>query len=460
MANIGDLEFLPLQFDKNGGVVPPEQEQAIRKMVADNQVTDLFVVSHGWQNDAGTAIALYERLFANVSNILRARYNASRRAAVVGVFWPSKPRYKDYGSLTKGAVAVASGGAASAGGPAGQAVAIHERLEDFKLLFQADENREEIYARIDAAIAKAAQLDVSPEAQNAFVEDLRAVVSPQPTAPEEDRSDKLVGSETPGSQILQELKQPTLQARRTAPGTGGATSIGAGGAPTSGRGGAAGFGSSIGSAALKLIDQFSYYEMKERAGKVGQGLNPVLARLRGARPEMRIHLVGHSFGARLVTSAASGSTPFAPSSMTLLQAAFSHNAFSSDYNGRGDAGFFRSVIETNAVHGPIVITHTANDSAVGVAYPIASKLAGQQANSIGGPDDVFGGLGRNGAIKTREAKMLSMAAANGAYSFADATAKIYNLLADEYIQDRNGQDAHGDVTSPAVANVVASAAGY
>jgi hypothetical protein len=97
---------------------------------------------------------------------------------------------------------------------------------------------------------------------------------------------------------------------------------------------------------------------------------------------------------------------------------------------------------------------------VGVAYPIASKLAGQQANSVGGPGDMFGGLGRNGAIGTAEAVQSTMLDAKGSYGFDKAGGKIYNLLADAYIQDRNGQDAHGDVTSAAVANVVASAAGF
>jgi cation transport regulator ChaC len=112
------------------------------------------------------------------------------------------------------------------------------------------------------------------------------------------------------------------------------------------------------------------------------------------------------------------------------------------------------------VQGPIVITHTANDDAVGVAYPIASKLAGQEASAIGDRESLFGGLGRNGAVDTSEVVEGSMVDANSDYSFERSPGRIYNLLADQYIRDRPGVEAHGDVTNREVANVVASAAGF
>ena len=56
-----------------------------------------------------------------------------------------------------------------------------------------------------------------------------------------------------------------------------------------------------------MLNFATYYQMKERAGTVGAGgLNPLLRELRAAAPDLRIHLVGHSFGGRLVTAAALG----------------------------------------------------------------------------------------------------------------------------------------------------------
>src|SRR5205823_3426700 len=56
---------------------------------------------------------------------------------------------------------------------------------------------------------------------------------------------------------------------------------------------------------LNLSNLTTFYQMKERAGVIGRnGLAPVLNELATRYPGIRMHLAGHSFGARLVTSAA------------------------------------------------------------------------------------------------------------------------------------------------------------
>lgn len=133
-----------------------------------------------------------------------------------------------------------------------------------------------------------------------------------------------------------------------------------------------------------------YATMKQRAGEIGaRGLAPFLEAFHRDHPETRIHLAGHSFGARLVTAAAqSACCPI--ESMTLLQAAFSQFAFA-------PRGAFRDVVTRRKVSGPILVTHTKHDLAVGAAYPVASFTLRQNAAVLGGKDDPYGGLGRNGA---------------------------------------------------------------
>ena len=108
----------------------------------------------------------------------------------------------------------------------------------------------------------------------------------------------------------------------------------------------------------------------------------------------------------MVTAAALASAASVrPASLTLLQGAFSHNGFSGGFpfGGATGQGFFRAVVAERRIDGPIVVTHTANDRAVGVAYR-ASRLA-QQANAdLGDAADVFGGIGRNGAVHTAESE--------------------------------------------------------
>ena len=72
--------------------------------------------------------------------------------------------------------------------------------------------------------------------------------------------------------------------------------------------------------------------MKRRAGTVGElGLGPLLGQLARSSPEVRVHLVGHSLGARLVSFALRGLPDGVRTvkSVTLLQGAFSHYAFAS-----------------------------------------------------------------------------------------------------------------------------------
>jgi pimeloyl-ACP methyl ester carboxylesterase len=195
-------------------------------------------------------------------------------------------------------------------------------------------------------------------------------------------------------------------------------------------------------AARRLANFTTYYQMKERAGIVGRtGLNQVLRRLRQHNPAIRLHLVGHSFGARLVTAAADAlDANTSAVTLTLLQAAYSHNGLAQKFDGQND-GFFRKLISNNRVSGPIIITHTKNDAAVGIAYPLASRLSHTKAAAIGDENDPYGGLGRNGAQRTPEAKGLALALADlpaqqpGPYKFVSG--KVYNLKADKFIRDHN-----------------------
>ncbi|MFC8384953.1 hypothetical protein [Nocardia sp. NPDC057272] len=58
-------------------------------------------------------------------------------------------------------------------------------------------------------------------------------------------------------------------------------------------------------AARRLANLTTYLQMKSRAGTVGaNGLAPMIQRVRAEHRDVRVHLVGHSFGWRLETAAA------------------------------------------------------------------------------------------------------------------------------------------------------------
>ena len=137
-----------------------------------------------------------------------------------------------------------------------------------------------------------------------------------------------------------------------------------------------------------------------------------------------------------------------PDSLTLLEAAFSHYGFSAD-NGRGTAGFFRDVIARKVVKGPIVSTFSAEDTVVGRAYAISSRLARDASREIGDAQDEFGGIGRNGALKTPEVAHSPLRAPGSAYDYAP---DVINNLDGSGGMIKN----HGDVTNPAVTYAFAS----
>jgi pimeloyl-ACP methyl ester carboxylesterase len=186
--------------------------------------------------------------------------------------------------------------------------------------------------------------------------------------------------------------------------------------------------------------------MKNRAGKVGATLGPVLAAQVIGRT--RLHLAGHSFGARLATAAVDTMPAEAVASLSLLQAAFSHYGFAKDWEP-GQDGAYRPVLTGRKVAGPTIVTHTRRDRAVGIAYAVASRVAGQVAAGIGEAGSRFGGLGSNGAQSTPEVEHGRLLDPGTPYRFAPR--RVHNLLADDFVT------GHSDVTNRPVAHALLGA---
>lgn len=435
-TKVGSYQYLPVEFTKDGDVFKQPQVDAVLKLIGQpaqpNGVTDLFVISHGWNNDIPEAEALYSSIFGEIDDVLAQGNPASvnvraRSAAVVGILWPSK-KFDEASLIAGGAAGM------SAKGPSDLGKSI-----DLLTSFVATPDAKKSLKRAAALIPK---LAVSVDARDEFVRIVRAymphdVNSEEPVIPEDLFT-------LDGDQLLQRLSRPVHDGK-----------TGAGG------GGAAGLGDWIGKAvdgAKNLVNLVTYYQMKNRAGVVGEkGAYDVLRQIRAARPAdgdnaLRLHLIGHSFGCRLVTAATAGpanAPPLPVDTLTLLQAAFSHYGFALAYDGTHD-GYFRCVVtDPTRVRGPIIITFTAKDQAVGLAYPIASRIARQIAAAMGDANDPYGGLGRNGAQKTPGAQTVTLGQVGSAYTFA--MRGIYNLDSNAVI------GGHSDLAHPEVAYAIVSA---
>ncbi len=112
----------------------------------------------------------------------------------------------------------------------------------------------------------------------------------------------------------------------------------------------------------------SFWVMKRRAGEVGErfGREYLAPLWRSISRAPRLHLVGHSFGAKLATSATLGGAR--PDSLTLLLGAFSAFAFAPEIPGSDRPGFYHRVLAERQVHGPIVVLRSDHDAALGTLY--------------------------------------------------------------------------------------------
>ena len=440
MQNLKGFPYFEVEFNKDGTVHDQNQAKALMDFLGQGSVSDLFVISHGWNNDMADARGLYSRFFEcmrAVINLGTVGGISTRNFAVLAVLWPSK-KFAEQDLIPSGA--------ASGGSPITNDL-LKQELKGMKGLFDG----KDADAALDKAIQLVAKLEDSPKAQAEFADLLRSIL-PKPAPDNTDASGDFF--KLPGDEIIKRLSKPVpIVQLQPAAGHGGAA-MATGGAGSAG-GGAAGIGqffTGIKSGALNLLNLTTYYQMKERAGLVGsKGVNSLLKTILAQPTKIKLHLIGHSFGGRLVTAATAGpdgQPPVTVDTLALLQTAFSHYGFAERYDGKND-GYFRKVVTKKAVKGPTVISYTKNDLAVGKAYPLASLIAGQVAADLGDKNDKYGGLGRNGAQKTPEATDGVLLALNKPYQLA--AGKLHNLNADAIIK------GHSDICHNEVAYAILAA---
>ena len=127
----------------------------------------------------------------------------------------------------------------------------------------------------------------------------------------------------------------------------------------------------------------------------------------------------------------------------------------------GKEGYYRSISAPNFISGPILVTHTINDLAVGKVYPLAAKAAGLFTGAIDfgtAPSyPKYGAVGAHGArgdgINIHNMAMLPE---SGKYSYISN--HFYNIDSSQYMKKMDGlSGAHSDISHPEVAHAFFSA---
>jgi len=418
MQIIEGFDFFPLTFDDRGQLQSRQEFDQLADRANSLPATDAIFIAHGFRNDAAEATTLYTGFLKTFRvHMSRPEFHAvaGRRFVVAGVYWPSKPFRETYDTGGDGTRALDDGSRAMAD--------VKAQLDDLKKHDASPGQRR----KLDKAIALLPALEADTRAQDEFVELVLSLL-------EHSALDETEGMpqlrERSGSELLARLSDST-------------------GDRTRGIGGVFG---TVAGAVGRFLNLTNWYVMKDRSGTVGAvGVADAVRALHASRPNMRIHLVGHSLGGRLMASCAKalGEAPtLRIDSLMLLEAAFSHFGFSPD-NGRGTAGYFRDVITKQIVKGAFVSTFSAQDTVVGQAYSIMSRLAGDNTREIGDASDEFGGIGRNGPQKTEEVANFRLNTPGSPYEYQ---ADVINNLDGSGGLIKN----HGDVTNDAVTYAFAS----
>jgi hypothetical protein len=432
-----DLTYYLIAYDADGKERTDDSDgilsQRVMDLVKQGSITDILLLSHGWKGDVPAAKDQYNRWIAAATGCtadleqLKARPGGFK-PLVIGLHWPSLP----FGDEEFDAMSASFG--------PGHGLSEDELVERY-----------------------ASRLVNTPEARKA----LRTIVAvsrqpgPAPARlPDAVRSayvtldrEVSLASEGPGAApgADHEEFEPDLIFRD-------ATSPGA--MPFS-------IGSSIRDALLSPLRQLSFWRMKDRARQVGEaGVSVLVRALLDADPNVKLHLMGHSFGCIVVLAALAGppggaSLSRSAQSLVLVQGALSLWSYCSDIPAKpGTMGYFHSLVAERRVVGPVVTTRSRHDRAVGWWYPLGARVAGQVAFALGNsfsPEEKWPTYGAVGAFGLRgpgfEVSDGAMFPADMAYDFRFG--HVYNLDGSRFIYRGGGASgAHSDIDNKEVAHVV------
>lgn len=414
--------YWELTFDADGDVDTTQRDRLLRE-VADEHVTDLLVLAHGWNNDQDMATDLYRRFFAPCQDLAGPRV----RLGYVGVLWPAI-RFPDEPIPDFDPSVTATGPGPAPG--AGPLLDEPTRL----LLGRTFPGHENELERIGALLAERSPVPSRLYEYGRLVRDLVAVH--ENSAARRFANDTWAGEPAMLTDDAVEVCQVFAAAMED---TGQQELFG-------------GLRKRLWNGAHELLRQASYYAMKRRAGSVGQlGLGPAIGLLAREAPDVRVHLIGHSFGARLVAYALHGmpASVHSVKSTTLLQGAFSHYAFSRRLpHAPSRSGALNGM--QRRIDGPLVSCYSRHDDALGKIYPLASKIAGDSSTFLG-LWERWGAIGYDGIRAVDGAKRVKLGRAIPAKGCVSVDASA--------VVRRGGppSGAHSDVCHEELARVVFAA---
>lgn len=421
-----DASYFLVAVDERGAEMPGDPDapqgrmsERVLQALGQDAVTDVFLWSHGWKGDVREAFDQYDRwigAFAarGADRALMLQQRPGFKEMHVGFHWPS---------LAWGDESLVAGDSFAPGG--GMSL---DALVDFhaRELGDSPAVRAALRKLFDEVRRDAAADGLTDQARQAYLELDQALALGEGGAPGDGGADRATFD--PDQAVVDEANVA--------------------------------FGGGFGNLLLSPLRQLTFWTMKKRAKTVGEdGLHPLLVRMQQASPTLRIHLMGHSFGCIVMSSALAGpggaaALPRPVDSCVLVQGAMSLWAFAPSIPFRdGVAGYFSRIAADRKIGGALVTTRSKHDYAVGRIYPWAAGVANQVAFAL----PQFGAIGAYGICGLPAAENLDMKVEADPYAFAGG--RIYNVDGSSFICKIEGvSGAHSDIAGPEVAHLIWQAA--
>jgi hypothetical protein len=350
MGAMGVDPYWTVTIDAEGSA-DPEQRDRLILGAAGTGITDLILFAHGWNNDLPTAIRVYRRFFTPFPALLeRGRQGAA--VGYAGVYWPSL-RFTEEPLVDYRPSMLAE----QAANLAIQRGLDKDTLDGLLVLFPSRSHEiQRMAALLRERPASPGRLVEFIELSRRFAPEARLAIL---TGDAERICEEFAAAlESTGAETVP-------PARESAPD-------------------AASFRRWSG--AREVLRQLVYYRICRQADLIGEiGLAELLDQLADVAPRVRVHLLGHGFGARLALSGVRAAGAIA-ASVTLLQGAVTSHAL------RGTR---------QRLNGPMVVCHSRYDDGLGTLYPLAWRTSG----STGSPAAV----GYHGLPSASDAVRLALA---------------------------------------------------
>lgn len=411
----GSFPYYVIPFDKKGRCEGPQTREHLLNACKD--CSDVFLFSHGWNNDWETATKRYASFikgFIKMRQENKLSTPLNYKPLLVGIFWPSTALIKD----------------------SEQAPHIAGEIDDAEVAEERQTVREFAEELNDRDVPRFYEITQKEKLSKSEALELASMVRPlfrskagelasesQASVEEIVRIWQAMSPEIEEAVDLDEIQSPSSPSGTPQP--------------------ASWVGDLFKSVIPRdIIRGFTVWQMKDRAGTVGTcGVGPLLADIL-KQSRARVHLIGHSYGGKVVLSALCG-VPLTRKvhSVLLLQPAVSHLCFAPKLAEEGRPGGYYAA--PSLAEKPIVTTFSEHDGPLTKFFHKALRrdddLGELRTAAFPDPPNRYAALGGFGPRSANQ-KLIPIQEFPRAYEW-DPGVRIYG------IDGTLGISGHGDISN-------------